>query len=161
MSGDTSGSHRVTASGMVVPPGLHVLLVEDNPADAELSTEAIAESGQPASLHVAATGEQAIERLSAGLEGTIPLPDLVLLDLNLPGLDGHRVLAWARAQPALRDLPIVILSSSAEASDVAGAYQAGASGYVQKPMSFDALREKLDTVLRYWRDVVLRSPGSR
>jgi two-component system, chemotaxis family, response regulator Rcp1 len=159
MSGDASGSHRITASGVVVPPGLQVLLVEDNPADAELSTEAIAETGQPASLHVAASGELAIERLRAGIAGDVPLPDIVLLDLNLPGLDGHRVLTWAREQPALRDIPIVILSSSADASDVANAYEAGASGYVQKPMGFDALREKLDIVLRYWRDIVLRSPS--
>lgn len=140
----------------VATRSLDVLLVEDSVADVELSREALAETGHPTRLHTVPSGEEAIELLERAVETGEGMPDLVLLDLNLPGLDGHRVLRWIRQNEALCSVPVVILSSSSASRDVAQAYGAGASGYVMKPQGFDALREKYDTLIRYWRDVVLR-----
>ncbi len=143
-------------SDAFTPRGLHVLLVEDSVSDVELSREALAETGHRARLTVQATGEDAIAFLKHCVAVGEDIPDLVLLDLNLPGLDGHLVLRWIRQSEALQAVPVVILSSSGASSDVARAYASGASGYVRKPQGFDALREKYDMLIRYWRDVALR-----
>lgn len=113
-----------------------ILLVEDDLNDQELFKYAVGKSDTTARLAVACDGEEAI----AYLAGTgvfaererHPFPDLVVLDLNLPKVSGIDVVRWIRAQPALKALPVTILSSSAETTDVETAYAAGANSYLVK-----------------------------
>jgi chemotaxis family two-component system response regulator Rcp1 len=124
-----------------------VLLVEDNAGDAELMRIALAEARPDCRLRVAADGEAALAQL---LEGDVP--DLVLLDLNLPRRSGHEVLADLRAsdEPRLRRLPVVVLSSSGAPEDVQRSYELFASGHIVKPADLDRLFEVAKTLARYW-----------
>ena len=128
-----------------------VLLVEDSAADAELARLALA--GVPAlgSLQLARTGEEALRFLRrVGEHRDAPRPDLVLLDLNLPGVDGREVLVAIRADPALRALPVVVLTSSADPADVEAGYRAGANSYVTKPFGLDEYLSTLHALAQYW-----------
>jgi two-component system, chemotaxis family, response regulator Rcp1 len=135
-----------------------ILLVEDNPGDARLVRLALAEALPSARLSVAADGEAALTRLREAGEP----PDLVLLDLNLPGLSGHEVLAAVRASedPALRRLPVVVLSSSRAEADVARSYELGASSHLAKPGDVDALFAQVETLARYWFGAVTLPGGT-
>jgi two-component system, chemotaxis family, response regulator Rcp1 len=123
-----------------------ILLVEDNAGDAQLMRIAFAEALAEARLSVIADGETALDTLLAGGP-----PDLVLLDLNLPRLSGHEVLAGLRdaADPALRRVPVVVLSSSAAVHDVQRSYELGAS-HIAKPADMDGLLAVAEAIARYW-----------
>jgi DNA-binding response OmpR family regulator len=125
-----------------------ILLVEDNAGDAQLMRIAFAEALPAARLSVVSDGETAVRTL-LGDDG--PPPDLVLLDLNLPRLSGHEVLAAVRAaaDPAVRRLPVVVLSSSRAAADVQRSYELGAT-HVTKPHDMDELQAIADAIARYW-----------
>jgi CheY-like chemotaxis protein len=131
-----------------------LLLVEDNPDDVELVQRAFRRTGFSIRILTVADGEQATQYLSGAAlyadRHAYPLPDLVLLDLKLPKLDGHGVLAWVRAQALFDTLPIVVLSSSGEREDIAAAYQAGANSFLRKPFDFAALQNLLGLVYQYW-----------
>lgn len=135
-------------------PELQILLVEDSPADVLIVERALHERGARHRLEWSADGRAALERLRSGRDRV----DLVLLDLNLPGVDGLEVLGAIRADPALRPLPVVVLSSSRRDEDVARAYQAGANTCVQKPAEFGPYCDLLATLLHYWSEVALRLP---
>ena len=124
-----------------------ILLVEDNAGDAQLMRIAFAEALPEARLSVVSDGETAVRAL---LDGSAP-PDLVLLDLNLPRLSGHEVLAQVRAapDPAVRRVPVVVLSSSGAASDVQRSYELGAT-HVTKPPDMDGLLATAEAIARYW-----------
>ena len=130
-----------------------ILLVEDNPDDAELTRIAFAEAGGEYDLRVVADGAAAV----AYLQRCTPaeLPALVLLDLNLPRLDGHEVLQAIRADETTRCLPVVVLTTSIEPSDVDRAYALGANSYIQKPVEFDRFVEVVRQVGRYWLGINL------
>ena len=130
-----------------------ILLVEDNPDDAELTRIAFAEAGGEYDLRVVADGAAAV----AYLQRCTPaeLPALVLLDLNLPKLNGREVLQAIRAEPATRSLPVVVLTTSAEPFDVDRAYVLGANSYIQKPVEFDRFDEVVRQVGRYWLGINL------
>jgi len=132
-----------------------ILLVEDNPGDAQLVRIALAEKLPQARLTVVGDGESALSRLHEGGP-----PDLMLLDLNIPRLSGHEVLAAVRedADPALRRLPVVVLSSSQEQADVARSYELGASSHVAKPDDVDDLFDLVEALTRYWFGAV-KLPG--
>lgn len=110
-----------------------ILLVDDNPSDVLLTREALADSPEVV-LHVAGTGEEGLALLRGGMQ-----PDLVLLDLDLPGKDGRAVLAEVRADPALQRIPVVVLTSSLAEEDVLRSYDLQASGYLTKPVDADGL----------------------
>ena len=116
-----------------------ILLVEDNEDDVFLMRHALAAAGVVNPVFVAETGAQAVDYLSgAGEYGDrkkFPLPTVVFLDLKLPLMSGHEVLAWIRTQPPLEGLLVVVLTSSNEPSDVRRSYSLGASSYLVKPMS--------------------------
>jgi CheY-like chemotaxis protein len=137
---------------------IRILLVEDNPGDAQLVRLALTEALPSARLSVAGDGEAALARLRE--EGDPP--DLMLLDLNLPRLSGHEVLAAVRASEdaALRRLPVVVLSSSRAEGDVARSYDLGASSYVAKPADVDALFSLVETLTRYWFGAVTLPGGT-
>jgi chemotaxis family two-component system response regulator Rcp1 len=111
-----------------------ILLVDDNPSDVLLTREALADSPELL-LHVAGTGEEGLERLRGGLR-----PDLVLLDLALPGCDGREVLAEVRADTELTDMAVVVLTASEREEDVLRAFGLDATGYLIKPPTAEALQ---------------------
>ena len=117
-----------------------VLLIEDNLDDVELTRLAFAEAGIRHPLVVANDGALALDWLNArgayADRDPMDLPALVLLDLNLPKLDGREVMQAIRANPVTRDLPVVALSSSGEPNDIDATYACGADSYLQKPVDF-------------------------
>jgi CheY-like chemotaxis protein len=132
-----------------------ILLVEDNPGDAQLVRMAFAEALASARVSVVTDGEAALARLRE--EGP---PDLLLLDLNLPGLTGHEVLQSIRADAALRRLPVVVLSSSDAEADVTRSYELGANSHIVKPGDVDALFALAETLARYWFGAVTLPGGT-
>ncbi len=134
---------------------LRILLVEDNPADADLVREALADGTVPHVLDVLGDGEAIIERL----HGDTPTaePDLVLLDLNLPRLDGFEVLDRLRDDPRTRSLPVVMLTTSDDPHDVDEAYRRRVNAFVNKPFEIDRFIETVQDVAIYWDRVVVLS----
>ena len=144
------------ARARVARPGRAVvLLVEDNPGDAELAREVLADGAAIGDVHVVSDGAEALAFLRRSPHyADSPRPDLILLDLNLPRVSGHEVLAAVRDDPALRDICVVVTSSSAAPADVEQAYRSGADAYVQKALTLDAHVAGLRSVERIWAAVV-------
>jgi two-component system response regulator len=140
-----------------------ILLVEDNPADVKITQRALRESGCRAELRVVRDGQEAVEYLlrqgphaaDSGWRG----PDLILLDLNLPRLNGRQVLERVRATPGLRAVPVVVLTTSRRPEDVEEVYAAGANTYIEKPQDFARFVDVLRTIQRYWLDTALLPPA--
>lgn len=136
-------------------PQFNILLVEDEPNDVFLIERAFRKCDFQHSLHSVNDGEQAVAYLGGSREFAdrqkYPLPSLILLDLKLPRRSGLEVLAWLRGRPdTLKRLPVVVLTSSKQASDVNRAYELGANSYLVKPVAFDGLLELIRAVNGYW-----------
>jgi CheY-like chemotaxis protein len=131
-----------------------ILLVEDNPDDADLIAYAFRKAGIAAELRVVDDGEKAVDYLAgAGPyadRDLNPVPVLVLLDLKLPRRSGFEVLAWMRQHPSTSLLTVVVLTSSNQDADVRRAYVLGANSYLVKPVSRDALLDMVRTLNYYW-----------
>jgi CheY-like chemotaxis protein len=125
-----------------------VLLVEDNDADVLLFERAVARSSRPFTLKTAIDGEEVQRLLAAGG----PRPSLILLDLKLPRKSGIEILEWLSTRPDLKDVPIVVLTSSAEAADIRSAYRLGAKAYIVKPVGFDLLKGLVAAVSEFLLD---------
>ena len=123
-----------------------VLLVEDNEADVVLLQEALREGGVDLDLSVALDGEQAMD----DLRGADVLPDFVLLDLNLPRKDGREVLAEMKSDPALSEVPVIVLTTSQSPGDIAFAYRNHANAYVRKPNGLDQLIDVTRAIRDFW-----------
>jgi len=136
---------------------IRVLLVEDDPNDIVLTRRAFRKVELPEPIAIVEDGEQAVAYLGATGEfadrRAHPLPDLVLLDLKLPRMTGLEVLAWLRQQPSLQRLPVVVLTSSREISDVNRAYELGVNSYLSKPVTFDSLARIVSDLDRYWGEL--------
>jgi CheY-like chemotaxis protein len=136
-----------------------ILLVEDNPADIKITQRALKESAIPVELLVVRDGQEAVDYLTR--QGTHASndawrsPDLILLDLNLPRLSGREVLERIRTNPALRMVPVVVLTTSYRPEDVQEMYAAGANTYIQKPQDFARFVQVLQTIQQYWLDTAL------
>jgi CheY-like chemotaxis protein len=132
----------------------NVLLVEDNSTDALMVRRAFRKANLTAPLEVVGDGDQAVDYLAGqgayADRARFPLPVLVLLDLKLPRRSGLEVLDWLRHQPGLRRMPVVVLTSSRESTDVGRAYDLGANSYLVKPMDFDPLLEMIQALGLYW-----------
>lgn len=132
----------------------HILLVEDNRMDVELTLDAFKEARLGNTVHVARNGQEALDYLFARGEYAdrkkYPLPDLVLLDLKLPGIDGHEVLRQIKGMLGIKRLPVIILTSSEEEGDRALSYDSGANSYLVKPVSFEGFLEVVRQVADYW-----------
>lgn len=131
-----------------------ILLVEDNPDDEELTRIAFAESRLANALVVVRDGEEAIEYLfgtgrHAGRDLN-DMPELILLDLKLPKLDGHEVLERIRADARTRYIPVVVMTTSREESDMLSSYNLGANSFIQKPVDFMNFTEAVRHVGLYW-----------
>ena len=131
-----------------------ILLVEDNPDDVELTRIAFAEAKIANDLVVVSDGAQALDFLFARGEyahrDPADLPSIVLLDLNLPKVDGREVLQAIRASEATRNLPVVVLTTSAEPFDVEASYALGVNSYIQKPVDFERFEWAVKQVGLYW-----------
>ncbi len=134
---------------------IEVLLIEDNPADADLTRETFEVSKLRLNLEVAIDGDEAIEYLhQRGRYSGATFPDLVLLDLNLPKRNGREVLAEMKADARLRHIPVVILTSSDAERDVVESYALGANCYVVKPVDLKAFQTIVQAVEDFWFSVV-------
>lgn len=133
-----------------------LLIVEDNDEDYAAITRALARSGGSVDVQRAVDADSALEVLAES-SGT-PLPAVVLLDLNLPGMDGREMLAEVKATERLRSVPIVVLSASANPQVIADCYRRGAAGYVVKPMDFERLEELVRVLRQYWLESVTLPP---
>jgi CheY-like chemotaxis protein len=138
---------------------LSVLLVEDNPADVRLVQLALARCRGRYDLWVATDGVAALDYLGrVGQEGGPPRPDLVLLDLNLPGLSGRDVLARVKADPLARAIPVIVLSTSDLEEDVHYCYEHHAQSYVRKPSDLHAFERVFQEIEAYWRGIATLLP---
>lgn len=141
---------------------LDILLVEDNDADVLLADLAFAELGVPYRLRVASDGVEALEVLrSQEAAGGPPPPDLILLDLNMPRMNGLEVLREVKTHPVWRNIPIIVLTTSRTDADVWEAYHRHANAFVQKPTTLDEFVASLRQVHLFWRTVATLSPHTR
>lgn len=128
-----------------------VLLVDDSPGDVRLTREALRETNRDIRVHVAADGVEAMAFLrQQGDYAQAPRPDLILLDLNLPRMDGREVLAWIKRDAALKAIPTVILTTSDSESDIVKSYQLQANAFLSKPVRLEAFDRLIKSVNDFW-----------
>ena len=134
---------------------IEILLVEDNPGDARLTREALAVSKVRNNLHLVRDGEEAIAFLHReGPFGNVPVPNLVLLDLNLPRRDGREVLEDIKRDSTLKHIPVVVLTSSQAEEDILRAYRLHANCFITKPVDLDKFIAVVQQVESFWLSVV-------
>jgi chemotaxis family two-component system response regulator Rcp1 len=128
-----------------------VLLVEDSPGDVRLTREAFRDASTAINLNVASDGVEAMAFLrKEGVHVGAPRPDLILLDLNLPKMDGREVLALIKADANLRTIPTVILTTSEAEADIAKSYQLQVNCYLSKPAQWDAFASLVKNIIDFW-----------
>ena len=140
---------------------IEILLVEDNPGDADLAREALETSKVCNTLHVVSDGEAAMAFLRRqGKYADAPRPDLVLLDLNLPKKDGREVLAEIKADHDLKRIPVVILTTSKAEEDILKTYNLHANCYITKPIDLDQFIKVVQSIEEFWFTIVRLPPKS-
>jgi CheY-like chemotaxis protein len=138
---------------------LQVLLVEDSPGDVRLTQEAFRDANGAIQLHVAADGVEAMAFLRhTGVHARAPRPDLILLDLNLPRMDGREVLAHIKEDADLKTIPTVILTTSDAEIDIVKSYQLQANCYLSKPVQLDAFETLVKSINEFWLTAVKLPP---
>jgi CheY-like chemotaxis protein len=134
---------------------IEVLLIEDNPGDANLTKLALEESKIRINLNVVQDGVEAIKYLRReDMYETVTIPDLILLDLNLPKKDGREVLAEIKADRLLRRIPVVVLTTSQAEEDILRAYNLFANCYITKPVDFDRFVKIVQSIEEFWFTIV-------
>lgn len=148
----------MTSDPAAVRP-IEILLVEDDEGDVLLTTEALEASKVTNNMHVARNGEEALKflRREQGYHD-VPRPDIVLLDLNLPRIDGREVLAQIKSDPELRRIPIVVLTTSEAEEDILRSYDLHANAYVTKPVDFERFLEVIQSIDEFFVTVVRLPP---
>jgi len=137
-----------------------ILLIEDNPADIALTREVLTESRVWHRLSVCMTGREALDGLRGdGSAARLPRPDIILLDLNLPQMDGREFLVRLRADAALQTIPVVVLTTSGAPEDVLKSYQLHCNAFVQKPMNFDQFVDVIHAIEDLWLNLVELPPA--
>ena len=130
---------------------IEVLLVEDSPGDVRLTREALRDANRSIHLHVASDGIEAMGFLRReGATAGAPRPDLILLDLNLPRMDGREVLAQIKADESLKTIPTIILTTSVAERDILTSYQLQANCYLSKPVQLDAFEALVTSINDFW-----------
>ena len=132
-----------------------ILLVEDSPSDVRLVQEALRESKIRNVFHVVEDGEDAVAFLhgEGEYEGS-PRPDLILLDLNLPGMDGREVLTYVKSHEELRDIPVVVITTSEAHEDIQQTYRSYANCYITKPVDLDQFVKVIRSIEDFWLTIV-------
>jgi len=149
--------HTIEARGRPA----ELLLIEDNYGDALLVREAFLSAKIRNNLTVANDGEEALNMLwRRGEHIKQPAPDLILLDLNLPGMDGREVLQTIKNDPRLKRIPVIVLTSSKAEIDILKTYDLRANGYIVKPVTFDRLQEIVASLETFWFSVVVLARSS-
>ena len=134
---------------------VNVLLVEDNQADADLVFEALKDAKVSINLNIVTDGEKALDYLyQKGKFSNLPRPDFILLDLNLPKIDGREVLTKIKSDSNLKCIPVVVLTTSESEGDVASSYAQHANCYIKKPLDFDQFHKAILEVTDFWLTVV-------
>jgi two-component system, chemotaxis family, response regulator Rcp1 len=139
----------------------HILLIEDSRADAKIIERALREGDPSHRLTVITDGRHALDYLFRLRDQPSPTehePDLILLDLNLPGLNGCQVLTRIKNDPILRLIPVVVLTTSNREEDIMQTYQAGANTYIPKPDEYPRYLELVATLRQYWVDTAVKVP---
>lgn len=126
-----------------------ILLVEDNPGDVRLTQEAFSSTRVPPVIHVAPDGETALEFLARGTDGPA-LPDLILLDLNLPRIDGREILRHVKSDERLRTIPVIVLTTSNAERDIRSVYELQANACVVKPVDFHDFIAVVESIESFW-----------
>lgn len=143
----------------------HILLVDDSRMDVELTLDAFREASRSSTIHVAHNGQEALAYLFGqghyADRHTHPLPNLILLDLKMPGIDGFEVLRRLKTAPVLKRLPVIVLTSSREEGDRALSYDLGANSYLVKPVSFEGFLDVVRQVDAYWLTLNVEPPQER
>lgn len=138
-----------------LPP---ILLVEDNPMDLDLTLRAFNKRRFINAIEVARDGEEALAYIARWDAGE-PVPAVILLDINMPKVNGLEVLAQLKRHPVYRRIPVVVLTSSREDRDLASAYDLGVNSYIEKPVSFNKFMEVADQIELYWCVTNQRGPA--
>ena len=127
-----------------------ILLVEDNPMDVDLTLRAFAQRNLTNRVDVARDGQEAIDFIDAWVTGAAPVPVVILLDVNLPKVNGIEVLRRLRAHPQFGVIPVVMLTTSAETDDIQRSYALGANSYIVKPVNFEKFLGVAEHIHLYW-----------
>lgn len=134
---------------------IEILLVEDSPGDVRLTKEALGEGKLHNRVHVATDGVEAMSFLrQAGQYAGVPLPDLILLDLNMPKKDGREVLAEIKADQRLMHIPVVVLTTSEAERDILKSYKLHANCYITKPVDFEQFIGVVRSIEDFWLTIV-------
>jgi CheY-like chemotaxis protein len=140
---------------------IHILLAEDDPDDRMLTRRAIVESQMETTFDAVKNGEELMQYLHRDgpyADETPPRPDLILLDLNMPRMDGREALREIKSDAELRRIPVVVLTTSEAEQDILQSYDLGVNAFVTKPVSFDALSEAMQSLSEFWFDLVKLPP---
>ena len=133
------------------PRSVNILLVEDNPDHVELILRTLRENNLLNQVHVVTNGEEALDFLyQRGKYSDAPRPGLILLDIKLPRVDGIEVLRRIKADPELRSIPVVMLTTSAGEQEMVESYNCGANSYIVKPLDFDQFVKAIKALKLYW-----------
>lgn len=145
---------------MTTPQAKHpitVVIAEDDPDDQLLAREAAREGHLEGELHFVEDGQQLLDYLRSLRDlGPVDagMPGLILLDLNMPRMDGREALRAIKSDPDLRRIPVVVLTSSSDEEDITSSYDLGVNSFVIKPASFSSLVETMRSIWRYWTETV-------
>ena len=141
-----------------------ILLVEDSPEDFETTQRAFRRSGLKNPIFRCSDGDEALDFLhrkgAFADPDKAPRPGVILLDLNLPGTDGREVLSDIKADPALQQIPVIVLTTSSDDRDIDACYRAGASSYIQKPVDLEGFMKAIERLNDYWFEVVILPKGN-
>ena len=134
---------------------IHILLIEDNEGDILLTSEALEDAKILTKLTVVKDGKEAIDFFqSPGVNTVATLPDLVLLDVNLPKKNGHEVLKFIKAEKKLRHIPVIMLTTSSSQKDINQAYENYVNSYITKPIDVDEFLTVVTAIENYWMSIV-------
>jgi CheY-like chemotaxis protein len=137
---------------------ISILLVEDNPNDVEITRRALKKGRVRNELTVARDGQEALDILSAAKNGERRYPGLILLDLNLPKVDGREVLEKIKADPKLRRIPVVVLTVVTSEEDIVRSYDLGVNTFISKPVGFQEFIKVVTTIKEYWLIIATLPP---
>jgi CheY-like chemotaxis protein len=142
-----------------------ILVCDDDEDDRMLTQQALEDAHISNSVRFVEDGEQLLDYLYqrgayAGETGKAPRPGLILLDLNMPKIDGREALKKIKGDPALKDIPVVVLSTSRLDEDIARSYQLGVNSFITKPVTFSGLVEAMNVLGRYWLEIVELPPAA-
>jgi two-component system, response regulator len=142
-----------------------ILLVEDTPEDAEATLRAFKKAGMANPIFHCKDGDEALDYLRQQGKyadpAKAPRPGMILLDLNMPGTDGREVLAAIKADESLRQIPVIVLTTSSDERDIQVCYRDGANSYIQKPVDMKGFLESIQRLVDYWYHIVLLPKGAR